>query len=435
MTQAVAARDPFVAALVSGVQPRGGAAAWLYERRAHALERANALAVPTTRDEEWRFTDIAPLAKLRLQPADGAATVRAADAARFAISEAGARLVFIDGRFSPERSALPAEAGVMVLDLADALKHDGARLEPHLARLVGVENNLFAALNTAHLRDGALVTVARDRSVAAPMHLLFIATRGEVAAHPRTLVLLEAGASCTLIEDYVALGAAGYLTNAVTEMVIGDHARLNHVRVQRESTAAFHIAACAVTVGRDAAYHAQSITLGARLSRYELKVVQEGEGAQLCVDGLALISGRQLADTHSVMDHARPNGRSVQLHKTIVDGAAHAVFGGKIVVRPGAQLTDSAQQSRNLILSERAIVDTKPQLEIFADDVKCAHGATVGQIDREQLFYLKSRGLTEARARNLLVYAFGAEVIARIPVPTLVSRLQQQVLEQTRAEL
>jgi len=435
MTQVAATRDPFVAALAGGSPPRAGAAAWLNERRAHALERANALAVPSPRDEEWRFTDIAPLAKLRLRLADGAVAVSAADAAPFAISEALARLVFIDGRFSPELSALPAEAGVVVLNLADALKHDGARLEPHLARLVSVENNLFAALNTAHLRDGAVVTIARDRSGAAPVHLLFIATRNEVAAHPRTLVLLEAGASCTVIEDYVALGAAGYLTNAVTEMVIGDHARLNHVRVQRESTAAFHIAACAVTVGRDAAYHAQAITLGARLSRYELKVVQEGEGAQLCVDGLALISGRQLADTHSVMDHAQPNGRSVQLHKTIVDGAAHAVFGGKILVRPGAQLTDSAQQSRNLILSERAIVDTKPQLEIFADDVKCAHGATVGQIDHEQLFYLKSRGLTEARARNLLVYAFGAEVIARIPVPTLVSRLQRQVLEQTRAEL
>jgi Fe-S cluster assembly protein SufD len=176
------------------------------------------------------------------------------------------------------------------------------------------------------------------------------------------------------------------------------------------------------------------VTLGARMSRHDLNVVLQGEGAAARIDGLALISGRQLADTHTLLDHAKPNGKSVQIHKCIVGGAAHAVFNGKVLVREGAQLTDSAQESRNLLLSSRAHVDTKPQLEIFADDVKCSHGATVGQLDAEQVFYLKSRGLSETRARSLLTYAFGAEIIDRIPVPSLVARLERIVLDQTAAQ-
>jgi Fe-S cluster assembly protein SufD len=187
-----------------------------------------------------------------------------------------------------------------------------------------------------------------------------------------------------------------------------------------------------VALAKDAHYASHTVTLGARISRYNLNVVQQGEGAQARLDGLALISGRQVADTHTLMDHGLPNGRSKQLHKCIVGGAAHAVFNGKIVVRPGAQLTDSAQESRNLLLSDKAHVDTKPQLEIFADDVKCSHGATVGQLDAEQVFYLRSRGLSDGRARDLLAYAFGAEVIDRIPVPSLVEQLEETVLAQTQ---
>jgi Fe-S cluster assembly protein SufD len=221
-------------------------------------------------------------------------------------------------------------------------------------------------------------------------------------------------------------------SDAVTEIAVGENARVQHVKLQRETQTAFHIAACAVALAKDAHYASHTVTLGARISRYNLNVVQQGEGAQAWLDGLALISGRQVADTHTLMDHARPNGRSKQLHKCIVGGAAHAVFSGKIVVRPGAQRTDSAQESRNLLLSDKAHMDTKPQLEIFADDVKCSHGATVGQLDAEQVFYLRSRGLSDGRARDLLAYAFGAEVIDRIPVPSLVEQLEQTVLQQTQ---
>jgi len=243
---------------------------------------------------------------------------------------------------------------------------------------------------------------------------------------------VEPGAECLLIEDYASLGANVHFTDAVTEIAAGEGARVRHVRVQREAGGAFHIGHCAVAVAKDARYASHSVALGARISRLNLNVLQQGEGVDVEMDGLALISGRQLADTHSLMDHARPHGRCRQLHKCIVGGAAHAVFNGKIVVRPDSQLTDSSQQSRNLLLSDKAHVDTKPQLEIFADDVKCAHGAAVGQLDAEQLFYLRSRGLPQERARNLLIYAFGAEVLRRIPVPSLVQRLEGTVMAQTQ---
>jgi Fe-S cluster assembly protein SufD len=264
------------------------------------------------------------------------------------------------------------------------------------------------------------------------VHLLFVSTRADVASYPRVLVIAERDSECTVIEDFAALHEGAYLVNAVTEIGMADAARVKHVRLQRESQAAFHIATCGVRFGRDAQYISTSAALGARISRHNLNVVQAGEGGQCRIDGLALIADRQLADTHSLLDHTVPNGRSRQLHKCIVAGAAHAVFNGKIFVRPGAQLTDAAQQSRNLLLSERAHVDTKPQLEIFADDVKCAHGATVGQLEADQLFYLKSRGLSETTARDLLTFGFAAEIVERIPVPSLVRRLQDTLMRQTQ---
>lgn len=431
----ITATHPYIEALARGSRelPQSPAG-WLNARRAQALERANALTVPTTRDEEWRFTDIAPLTKIHFQPARSDTPLTAADIARFVVPEAQCRLVFVDGIHASELSTVGnLPDGVRITTLAAAARGQDALLETHLARHAADEHNVFTALNTAFLRDGVLLSVAKNTTYAAPVHVLYIATQKEVAAYPRCLVVAESGSECTVIEDFVSLTADAYLTNAVTEIVVADAARVRHIRLQRESLAAFHIAGCTVQLEKDASYVSSTVTLGARISRYGLDVLQNGEGAEMKIDGLALISGRQLADTHTLMAHHRPNGRSVQMHKTIVGGAAHAVFNGKVYVHKGAQLTDSAQQSRNLLLSGRAHVDTKPQLEIFADDVKCAHGATVGQIDDEQLFYLKSRGLPDVTARNLLTYAFGAELIDRIPVPSLVAQLEKTVLEQTQA--
>jgi Fe-S cluster assembly protein SufD len=343
-------------------------------------------------------------------------------------------LTFVDGMFAPDLSAgggLPQ--GVVVATLASAFGAHTAAIERHLAHHAKFDHDVFAALNTAWLHDGAFVWIAKGRACPVPVHLRYVSTQKETVSYPRCLVVVESGADCTLIEEYAAANEGdAYFSNAVTEIVVGENARVRHVKLQREGRAAFHIGRCAVSLAKDARFESNTVTLGARISRHNLDVVQQGEGAVCRIDGLTLISGRQLADTHSAIDHAKPNGKSRQLHKCIVADAAHAVFNGKILVRPGAQLTDSAQQSRNLLLSPKAHVDTKPQLEIFADDVKCAHGATVGQLDAEQLFYLRSRGLPEARARNLLTFAFGAEVIDRLPVPSLVERLERVVLERTQ---
>ena len=276
--------------------------------------------------------------------------------------------------------------------------------------------------------------VPPNAAVTTPVHLLFIATQKDVVSYPRTLVLADNGCSVTVIEDYVSLQDEAYFTNAVTEFVLADNAHVNHIRVQREGAKAFHIANCAAILSRASNYQSVSVAIGARISRYNLNV-KMAEGAECSADGLALISARQLADTHTCIDHAQPHGTSRQLHKCIVGGAAHAVFNGKIMVRHGAQKTDSQQSNRTLLLTEKAHVDTKPQLEIFADDVKCTHGATIGQLDSEEVFYLQSRGLSETVARNMLTYAFGAEVIERIPVTSLKRSLEQTVLEQTSTQL
>ena len=432
---AISAPHPYVAALLAGSRvPAAGSQGWLTALRGRALERANALSVPTTRDEEWRFTDISPLLKTPIQPFQASPALTADDIAAFVLPEALARLTFVDGVFAPELSSCPRlPEGVVVSPLAAALSAHAGLLEAHLGRHAEFDADVFAALNTACLRDGALIRVGAGCECAGPLHLLFVATQKEAALHPRCLAIAEASSAVTLVEDYVGLGDAAYFTNAVTEVSVGAGARVRHARLQRENAAAFHIATSTAVLAKDASYASVGVALGARISRHNHNVIQRGEGAECRIDGFALLTDRQLADTHTLIDHARPNGRSRQLHKTIAGGAAHAVFNGKIVVRPGAQLTDSAQQSRNLLLSPRAHVDTKPQLEIFADDVKCAHGATVGQLDAEQLFYLKSRGLPEARARNLLTYAFGAEVIDRLPVATLIARLERVVLEQTQS--
>ena len=424
------AQNRYLDSLLAGrPQLPASALAWLNQLRAHAVDRVGALTVPTTRDEEWRFTDISPLTKIPFQPVRGTPQVKAADIDGFVVPEATARLVFVDGVYAPRLSF--NKSGIVVENLAPGVVQHGTLLEPHLGRRAEFQNNAFTALNTAFLHDGALVIAPRNTAVEAPLHLLFVATQNDAASYPRCLILAEPNSAVTVIEDYVTLTDAAYFTNAVSEIVLADGARVSHMRTQRESGAAFHIANSAVALGHASRYQSVSVALGARISRYNLNVLQTAEGTECAIDGLAMISDQQLADTHTNIDHAQPHGVSRQLHKCIVDGAAHAVFNGKIMVRPGAQRTDSAQSSRNLLLTGKARVDTKPQLEIFADDVKCAHGATVGQLDAEEVFYLKSRGLSDASARNLLTYAFGAEIIARVPVASLKHRLEQAVLAQT----
>ncbi len=398
--------------------------------RAQAVARLDVLKLPTPRDEEWRFTDISPLTKRWFEPVRNATNLRAADIEPFCLEDAAHRLVFVDGVFAPQLSSTFTDGGVMVANLPAAEAAHAAHIERHFGRHAAFGDNVFAALNTAFVQDAAVIVVPRHVRLAAPVHLLFIATQAEVSSQPRCLLIAESGSEVTLIEDYVALQDEAYFINPVTEIAVADQAQVQHIRVQRDGAKAFHIANCAVSVGRSSRYQSVSVTLGAQISRYNLDVLL-AEGAECVVDGLALTGDNQLADTHTAIDHAQPNGISRQLHKCIVGGSAHAVFNGKVTVRPGAQRTDSNQSSRNLLLTGKAQVDTKPQLEIFADDVKCAHGATIGQLDDDEVFYLKSRGLSDSVARNLLTYAFGAEIIDRIPVASLKRRLELTMLEHT----
>ena len=426
------ATNSYLASLLAGrPQLPPAPLAWLNELRADAVDRTGVLSVPNTHDEEWRFTDISPLTKISFQPARGPVRIGASDIERFSLPEAGARLTFVDGVYAPSLSF--NNAGIVVENIAAGLTAHTAQMKTHLGQHAAFHDNAFAALNTAFLHDGALIVVPRDVAVAAPLHLLFVAAEKGTASYPRCLVVAEPGSAITAIEDFVSLHGEASFTNAVTEIALADNAAVTHVRVQRESPQAFHIANCAVRLAHSSRYESASVAFGASISRYNLNVLQDGEGAACSIDGLALIGDRQLADTHTFIDHAKPHGVSRQRHKCIVGGAAHAVFNGKIMVRQDAQRTDSSQSSRNLLLSGKARIDTKPQLEIFADDVKCAHGATVGQLDADEMFYLRSRGLTDAAARNLLTYAFGAEIIERIPNATLRERLARTVLEQTSA--
>ncbi len=406
---------------------------WLTALRAAAVERVGALKLPTRRDEDWRFTDLSALAAQSFHPALTPASLTTADIAHFSIEESTTRLVFVDGVHAPQLSSADGRdaGGAIVTTLAAAFLANGAIVEAHLGQYAGFEAGLFTALNTAHLHEAAVIVVPRGVAVAEPVHVLFIASEAGVASHPRILLVAEAGSALTLVEDHVSMHEGAYFTNPVAEIVLAANARVEHVRVQRESGAAFHVGACAVSLGQASRYHSVSVALGAKLSRLGVDVTLAGEQAECSLDGMALIGASQLADTHSCIRHIKPRGKSRQLHKAIADGAAHAVFNGRVRVGAGAQQTDSAQSSRNLLLSTKAQVDTLPQLEILADDVKCTHGATVGQLDSEEVFYLRSRGLSEAAARDLLTYAFGAEVIERIPVASLRRQLVRAVLERT----
>jgi Fe-S cluster assembly protein SufD len=415
---------PLLPAILAQPRPAGWAA-----RRAQAEAALEGRDWPSTRQEAWKYTDLAPLKAMDFD-CGAAETV---DIGPLILPEArGTRLVFVNGHYNSHHSntsSLPA--GVRLLNLASAseLAHD-------LGSLAGPAGaDPFADLNTARFRDGALVVIPKGVHMEAPLHVLFVSSQDggqPTCSLPRLLLVLERGASATLVEEYQGRGR--YLTSAVTEVIVRAGASLSHERIQRESTEAFHFSSLAARVERDGQYACRTIAFGARLSRSTPRVTLAEAGASLTLDGLALLGETQVADTHSFIDHIVPDCTSRQAHKTIADGASLAVFNGIIYVRKDAQHTDAQQQCRGLLLSAGARIDAKPQLEIYADDVKCAHGAAIGQLDPEAMFYLQSRGLRPALARNLLTYAFASDLLAGIPVPSLKRQLRQTVLARTNAE-
>ena len=411
-----------------------GTVDWLEPIRRTAMERFTRTGFPSTRDEEWRFTPVAPIAQRTWNPVTSSPSIPREKLQPFVFGHAEwTTLVFVNGIYAPALSSIGVlERGLRVSNLAEALRSDRGVLQPHLARYASVESSPFTALSTAFSREGGFVHVPADTNVTRPIHFVFVSTNEAAGGviHPRNLVIVDRGSKASVIESYVSLSTGGpYWTNAVTEVVTGANSWLEHTRIQRESERSYHIGATHVNQHRDSHYRSFSMAMGGALARHNLHVRLDAENVETLLYGLYLTRGSQLVDNHTAIFHDHPNCRSWEVYKGVLDGRSRAVFNGKVFVRPEAQKTDAKQTNRNLLLSDTAKVDTKPQLEIFADDVKCTHGATVGRLDDLALFYARSRGIAAAKAQRLLTYAFAAEVIEEVTLEPVRTELERLVRE------
>jgi Fe-S cluster assembly protein SufD len=422
------------------------APAWLRRVRAEGLAHLERQGLPTPRDEAWKYTNLAPLVEGRFLPfgearrAGGlgpamegtfippATSVGAGDLSTVVerLGLPGPRLVFVDGRLVPELSSLAGlPRGLTLKPLRDALREDGEALEALLGQRAQASEHAFTALNAALLEEGALLRLAPGTLSEVPVQLLFL-TRGDapVLASPRILVVAGESSEATLVETYAGLGAGATFTNAVTEVTLGDNASLHHYKLQAESDTAVHVGGLHVRQGRDSRFASHAFSFGGALSRNEVHAAFAGEGGDATLNGLYVGRGTQHLDNRTALDHAVPRCTSRELYKGVLDDRARGTFHGLIRVRPDAQRTDSRQQNRNLLLSESAQADARPQLEILADDVKCAHGAAVGRLDAQALFYLRSRGIPQAEAERLLTQAFAREVVEAVPAGPVRERVE-----------
>jgi Fe-S cluster assembly protein SufD len=401
----------------------------LHAVRKAALARFTELGFPTTRDEEWRFTNVAPIAKQIFVPA------LPSDGHRLGLkdiepylfkADAPLRMVFVNGHWAPALSAVESlPPGVRVMSLARAIVTEHDLVTQNLSKYVRFDGNAFAALNMAFLKDGAFVMVPDGVELSEAVHLLFLQTGGSspVMATMRNVIVAGIASRVSIVESYVGIGAPTSFTNAVTEFIVGDRAIVEHDKLQVESTRSFHIGTTHFHQGGGSGVVSNAIALGGRIARNDVTAVLNAEGCTCTLNGLSVATGDQLIDNHTTIDHAKPGCESHELYASILDGKSRGVFNGKILVRKDAQKTDAKQTNRTLLLSDEATIDTKPQLEIFADDVKCTHGATVGQLDEDQVFYLRARGIDLVEARDVLTFAFARAVIDRIHVDPLREQL------------
>jgi Fe-S cluster assembly protein SufD len=412
-------RDVFLANLLNLVTTKKQDG-WLQDLREVAANWVRHSVLPNTREEEWRFTDLSPLKQVDFN----LGKFQEKSIEDLVLPEVSQRLVFVNGVYAPNLSNTENLPSGLTIGNLDVLP--GEVVQKYLAQAEGT-NEVFTALNTAALNDVAVVWVGKNVVVENPIHLLFVSVSGERAtiSQPRVLVVAESNSQVGLIEEYTNhrdtenTEEEVYFSNAVTEIWVNENAQVSHNRIVREGAAAFHVGKTAVTQARYSRYFCNAVTVGGKISRHNLEILQTGEQTETTLNGLTVIADNQLGDTHSAIALNHPHGITKQLHKCIIGDRAHGVFNGKVFVPKPAQLTDAAQLNRNLLLSPKARVDTKPQLEITADNVKCAHGATVSQLEDDQIFYLQSRGIDESNARKLLVNAFAAEVINFIPIPSL----------------
>jgi Fe-S cluster assembly protein SufD len=418
-------------------QAGGNGRMWLDEMRRAAMDRFAQVGFPTTKQEEWRFTNVAPLAKIRFSPAPEV-ELHGDDIAAFTFGhEAAVELVFVNGHYAPNLSvtrALPR--GVKVSSLADAIESNEPVLEQHLGKYAKAESNPFVALNTGFIRDGALVHLARGVSLEKPIHLMFVSTPDRhdqpTVAHPRILIVIDDNAQATIVKSFVNTGGEKgvYFDNVVNEIIVGSDCRIDYNKLQQDSIEAFHVSTTQLQLGRNSQFIAHAATLGGKLTRNDVNVLLAGEHADATLNGLVIIGGDQHCDNHTLLEHLAPNCPSYELYKHVLSGRATGVFKGKIFVHQEAQKTDSKQTSKSLLLSDDATMNSQPALEIYADDVKCTHGSTIGPVDEEAVFYLRSRGVSAQAARHLMSYAFAADVTRRIKVEPVRRRIENVMAQQ-----
>lgn len=399
---------------------------WLRSLRTSAIERFAEEGFPTTRHEEWRFTNVAPLAQAQFEKGSLARGFVGANGH----GTPATRIVFVNGRFAAESSVIRGlPQGAILTSLETAWTEHPALVRQYLSQAVRMPQHGFTALNTAFMEDGAFVYFPEGATFDEPIYLTFFSsTDRPTDAHARLLIAAGDDSRLRIVESYTGTTASPYFTNVVTEIIAGQRSVIDHYKRQQESLNAYHVSSTHILLQGDSRFTSHNIVLGGGLVRNDVNACLDGEGIVCTLNGLYLVDGERLVDNHTAIDHAKPHCESHEVYKGVLDGRGRGVFNGKIFVRQDAQKTDAKQTNKALLLSDDATINTKPQLEIFADDVKCTHGATVGQIDAEQMFYLRSRGIGHAEARALLIHAFAEDIIERIEVEPLKSDLEQTLL-------
>jgi Fe-S cluster assembly protein SufD len=435
MTQVVEKLQPWIATVEGRAQsgPR-----WLQDVRDKAAARFAALGFPTVRDEEWRFTNVAPIASTEFAAA-ARAEVSMAEMDALPYGNLPFRIAIVNGHFSAALSRLNnLPTGVRAGSLAAAFSDHADVVARYYGHLADFHGRAFVALNTALAADGAYLYIPDGTIMEQPIEILFVAAGGGSTpemTQARTLVVAGDRSQVRVVETYASLRGGVYFTNGVTEVFAGESAVIDHYKVQQEGLDAFHVATLQVNAQRHANFSSHSFSLGGKLVRNDANAVLDGEGAEVTLSGLYLADGERLVDNHTTIDHAKAHCPSHEVYKGIIGGKARAVFNGKIIVRQDAQKTDAKQTNRALLLSDSASINTKPQLEIFADDVKCTHGAAIGQLDEDAIFYLRARGLTFFEARDLLIHAFAGEIIDRVRVEPLKQALEAELYAQLAKDL
>ena len=414
---------------------QGSSPSWLQALHKGGIAHFAELGFPTIDHEEWRFTNVAPIARTPWSIADAPGKISEKELGPLLFSGVlGKRVVFVDGYFSKELSSKDLAGGpqgLRIQNLHDAVRSAQPLVAQNLARHARYDENSFVALNTAFVRDGAVIVAAPRFVEKEPVYLIYVTTgtKPNTVTHPRTLIIAQRDSQIRVIEHFVSLGASTVFTNSVTEIVLEEAARVEHCKVQDESLNTYHIATIQTQQARNSNLLSHSISIGGAITRNNLNCVLDGEGIEATLNGLYVGRESQIVDHHTSIYHNKPNCQSHEFYHGILDGKSQGVFNGKIFVRPEAQKTDAKQTNRNLLLSDEATVDTKPQLEIFADDVKCTHGATIGQLDPESIFYLRARGIGLEVARKMLLHAFASEIVNRISVEPLRDQLDSKLFE------